>query len=56
MQKERLMQPGMMVCNLKAADVNPYQQRPTMDQFLDLVRSAADVANNAIEKARKNGN
>lgn len=56
MQAQRTMLPGMMVCNLTAADVNPYQQRPTMDQFMDLVRSAADVANNAIEKAKQNAN
>jgi hypothetical protein len=56
MQTQRLMQPGMMVCSLTAHDVNPYQEKPTMDQFLKLVRSAADVANNAIEKAKNNGN
>lgn len=46
------MQPMMMVCSFTSKDVNLYNQNPPMTKFLTVVRAAADIANNAIEKAK----
>lgn len=49
---QKPMQPQMMVCSFTAKDVNVYNQNPPMSKFLTVIRHAADVANNAIEKAK----
>lgn len=50
--EQKPMQPEMMVCSFTSKDVNLYNQNPPMTKFLTVVRAAADIANNAIEKAK----
>lgn len=52
MQKQTKMIPYAPVLHITQHDVNPYRERPSMAQILPLIRSCAEIANNAIEKAR----